>query len=69
MLGNLRRVCAAAARLEIVVALDPERDRAEMERLGLQTLSLDYIDSVLTPGYRDASIAITKRRSFDNFRR
>jgi 16S rRNA (adenine(1408)-N(1))-methyltransferase len=64
MLGNLRRICAAGARLEIVASLDPERDRAEMQRLGLQALSLEHIDSVLTPRYRDAGFAVTKRCIF-----
>lgn len=61
MLGNLRRICAAGAQLEIVASLDPERDRAEMQRLGLQALSLEHIDCVLTPRYRNAGFAVTKR--------
>ena len=61
MLGNLCRICAAGAQLEIVASLDPERDRAEMQRLGLQALSLEHIDSVLILRYRDAGFAVTKR--------
>ena len=61
MLGNLRRICAAGAQLEVVVGLDPERDRAEMQRLALQALSLEHIDSVLTPQYRDAGFVVIKR--------
>jgi 16S rRNA (adenine(1408)-N(1))-methyltransferase len=61
VLGNLRRICAVGAQLEIVASLDPERDRAEMQRLGLEALSLEYIDFVLSPRYRDAAFAVTKR--------
>jgi 16S rRNA (adenine(1408)-N(1))-methyltransferase len=61
MLGNLRRICVAGSRLEIVASLDPERDRAEMQRLSLQALSLEHIDSVVTPRYRDAGFAVSKR--------
>ena len=61
MLGNLCRICAEGAQLEIVASLDPERDRAEMQRLGLQALSLEYIDFVLTPRYTVAGFAVTKR--------
>jgi hypothetical protein len=61
MMGNLRRICAMGALLEIVVSLDPKRERAQMQRLGLEALSLEYIDFVLTPCYRDAAFAVTMR--------
>jgi len=61
MLGNLRRICAVSATLEIVASLDPERDRAEMQRLGLEALSLEYLDFVLMPRYKDAGFTVTKR--------
>ena len=32
----LRRLCAADALVRVVVAIDPERDRAELERLGIE---------------------------------
>jgi hypothetical protein len=49
------------AQLEIVASIDPERDRVEMQRLDLQALSLEYIDFILTPRYRVAGFAVTKR--------
>lgn len=61
MLCSLRRICAAGALLEIVIGLDPERDRTEIERLGLPPLSLAYIDSVLLPKYADAGFELVER--------
>jgi 16S rRNA (adenine(1408)-N(1))-methyltransferase len=61
MMGNLRRICTLGALLEVIASLDPERDRGEMQRLGLEPLSLDYIDFVLAPRYKDAAFAVTKR--------
>ena len=61
VLGNLRRVCSAGASLTVIVGLDPERDRLEIQRLGLPALSLEYIDSVLTPRYKEAGFAVIQR--------
>lgn len=60
-LQNLRRVCSSGALLEVVIGLDPARDRSEMERLGLRLPSIDYIDSVLVPEYREAGFEICER--------
>jgi 16S rRNA (adenine(1408)-N(1))-methyltransferase len=54
VLDNLRRICAHGALLEVIIGLDPERDRAELERLGLPALNAAYIDSVLRPNYMAA---------------
>lgn len=61
VLANLRRVCAPGALLEVILGLDPERDRTEMERLGLEPLSLAYIDSSLAPRYREAGFEVVER--------
>ena len=61
VLGNLRRICSPGALLEVVIGLDAERDRFEMERLGLPPLSTPYIDSVLTAEYADAGFDIFER--------
>lgn len=61
MLINLRRLCSSEALLEVVIGLDPERDRFEIERLGLQSISIKYIDSILTPNYRSAGFEILER--------
>ena len=61
VLGNLRRICAADALLEVVVALDPERDAAELERLDIPPLSPELIESVLAPRYQKAGFAINEK--------
>ncbi|MEK6320408.1 MAG: class I SAM-dependent methyltransferase [Acidobacteriota bacterium] len=57
-LRNLRRVCASEAILEILIGLDPERDRSEIERLELNLLSPDYIDVTLIPRYQAAGFDV-----------
>ena len=54
VLANLRRICAPGALLEIVIGLDPARDQTEIERLGLTSLSIEFIDQQLVPNYRAA---------------
>lgn len=61
VLRNLRRICSPGALLEVVVGLDPERDRMEIQRLGLRPLSIEYMDSVLIPRYRDAGFEVIER--------
>jgi 16S rRNA (adenine(1408)-N(1))-methyltransferase len=61
VLRNLRRICASEGVLEIIVGLDPARDRSEMERLGLTLFSTDYIDQQLVPRYRAAGFEIEER--------
>ncbi len=60
VLQNLRRIFSAGALLEVVIGLDPERDRAEMERLELETFSASHIDSVLASRYEDAGFEVLK---------
>jgi 16S rRNA (adenine(1408)-N(1))-methyltransferase len=62
VLENVRRICAPDALLEVVVALDPDRDRTEIERLGLPAMSIEFIESVLKPRYRDAGFEMIERR-------
>lgn len=61
VLGNLRRICAPDCLLEIIVGLDPERDRAEIERLELPTLSTEYLDTVLPARYRAAGFDVLEK--------
>ena len=61
VLGSLRRVCSASALLEVIIALDPKRDRSELERLQVRQFSLDHVDSVLVPKYRSAGFEIMER--------
>jgi 16S rRNA (adenine(1408)-N(1))-methyltransferase len=58
VLQNLRRICAPGAWLEIVMALDSERDYAEVARLGLEPLTPEYLEEVLIPRYRAAGFEV-----------
>ena len=60
ILKNLRRICAVDAVVELVIALDPARDAAELERLAIPSLSAEYLQSVLFPRYRQAGFEITE---------
>jgi len=57
-LNNLRRIMSRDGLLEIVMALDPERDESEIKRLGIQSLDATFISSELEPRYRDAGFEI-----------
>src|SRR6266550_6207285 len=57
-LRNLRRICAPEAVLEILIGIDPDRDRSEIERLGLEVESLTSIDPELVSRYRAAGFEI-----------
>ncbi|HKR02714.1 MAG TPA: methyltransferase domain-containing protein [Pyrinomonadaceae bacterium] len=61
VLRNLRRICSAAALLEVVIGLDAERDTSELERLGIQAISIEHVDSVLTGRYGSAGFEIIER--------
>ena len=61
VMRGLRRVCSPGAVLEVIIGIDPARDRSEVERLGLRTLSAEYIDSVLRRNYRAAGFEIFER--------
>ncbi|MBA3354533.1 MAG: methyltransferase domain-containing protein [Pyrinomonadaceae bacterium] len=61
VLRNLRRICAADALLEILIGCDPVRDVGELERLGIPSFSLDYIDSLLAPRYAKGGFSIIER--------
>lgn len=60
-LQNLRRIAARGALLEVVIGLDPARDRSEIERLGIPPLSLEFIDETLVPQYKAAGLEIIER--------
>lgn len=58
ILAALQRVCAPDCLLEIVIGIDPERDKTEIERLELPELSSAYLDDVLIPKYKSAGFKI-----------
>ena len=61
VLKNLRRLCLAGALLEVVIGLDSERDKAELQRLRIPLFDLEYIDTVLVSHYHRAGFEIVER--------
>jgi 16S rRNA (adenine(1408)-N(1))-methyltransferase len=59
VLRNLRRICVPGASLKIVIALDRERDKSEVTRLGLEQFSAEFIKTTLITRYRAAGLEIT----------
>jgi 16S rRNA (adenine(1408)-N(1))-methyltransferase len=60
-LCGLRRICAPDGLIEVVISVDPERDRTEIERLGLPSLTSEYVEKVLVPLYRSAGFEVIER--------
>lgn len=58
VLQNLRRICAPECLIEIVIGIDEERDKSEIERLDLPKLSTDYLENILIPNYQAAGFEI-----------
>jgi len=54
ILRSLRRTAAKGCLLEIIIGIDPERDRAELERLGIPELAPVVLHSFLVPKYKKA---------------
>jgi 16S rRNA (adenine(1408)-N(1))-methyltransferase len=58
VLQSLRRICAPECLIEIVIGVDEERDKSEIERLELPKLSTVYLENVLIPSYQAAGFKI-----------
>lgn len=58
VLKSLRRICAPECQLEIVIGIDAERDKTEIERLELPQISSGYLETVLIPKYVAAGFTI-----------
>jgi 16S rRNA (adenine(1408)-N(1))-methyltransferase len=65
VLRALRRISAPGCLLEIVIGIDPVRDKTEIERLGLPALSVDYIRDILVPNYEAADFRLVDSGSMD----
>ncbi|MDQ6787694.1 MAG: methyltransferase domain-containing protein [Acidobacteriota bacterium] len=61
ILQSLRRICAPECLVEIVVGIDEERDKSEIERLELPQLSFDYLENVLIPKYEATDFEILEK--------
>ncbi len=58
VLRGLRRIAAPGAWLEVLVAIDEERDAAEAARLDLPSLTEEYVGSTLAPRYARAGFDV-----------
>jgi 16S rRNA (adenine(1408)-N(1))-methyltransferase len=58
MLQGLRRISAPGCLLEVVIGFDPERDRRELERLGIAEFSLDYVRNTLATRYEASGLKV-----------
>lgn len=63
VLMDLRRICAPNALLRVVVSLDLEVDRTEIDRLGLPPLTVDYVNDSLAAKYSEAGFQIVETES------
>ena len=57
-LAALRRIAAPECLLEIIIGIDEERDKTEIERLNLPRLSDRYLRETLLPKYEQAGFQI-----------
>lgn len=53
-LCSLRRIAAPECVLEIIIGIDAERDKTEVERLAIPRLSPEYLQKTLIPKYEAA---------------
>ena len=58
LLTGLHRICTNGALVEIVFSLDSERDGSEIERLGLQAHTPEYLRQTVIPGYNEAGFDV-----------
>ncbi len=58
VLASLRHICAPKCLVEIVIGIDEERDKSEIERLELSSLSSEYLENTLIPKYKAAGFDV-----------
>ena len=58
ILGGLHRIGAPGCLLEVVISIDPERDRLELERLRISDVSVDYVRRTLAARYEAAGLKV-----------
>jgi len=61
-LKRIRGLCRPHAALTVVVSIDPVRDRAEADRLGLPGLDQAHLDGALAAGYAAAGFVVDSGR-------
>lgn len=60
ILASLRRIAAPECLLEIVIGVDPEKDKAELNRLGITHFSAAYVRSTLVSRYESCGFRLMK---------
>ena len=65
VLTTLRRIAAPGCLLEVVIGIDPDRDRNELDRLEVPELTPIILYSYLVPRYTDAGFALLEHRRLD----
>lgn len=68
ILHSLRRIAAPRCLLEIVIGIDPERDRSELDRLGVPLLTPVILHSFLIPKYLSAGFELVDSGILDHSR-
>jgi 16S rRNA (adenine(1408)-N(1))-methyltransferase len=68
VLKGLRRIAAPECILEIVIGVDPLRDRSEIERLGVPELTPVFTHSFLVPQYIAANFDFVRAGKLDRGR-
>lgn len=61
ILKNLKRISAPECLLEIIIGIDIERDKTEIERLGLPALTTEYLENTLCPKYTAAGFEVIEK--------
>lgn len=63
VLCSIRRIAAAGCLLTIIIGIDAERDRAELDRLGMIDFTPDSVRTRLIPKYNAAGFECVKVRA------
>jgi 16S rRNA (adenine(1408)-N(1))-methyltransferase len=66
VLASLCRICAPECLLEIIIGIDEERDKSEIERLELPRLSSEYLETILIPKYEAAGFEALEKGVLDS---
>src|SRR5262245_4301333 len=66
-LSSLRRIASPDCLLEVVNGIDDVRDRTELDRLGIQDLSNEYVGTILSAKYKKAGFEIKEYGELDRY--
>jgi hypothetical protein len=60
VLSNLHRICRCDALLKVIISLDPVKDQAVLQRLGISKFDLQYVKNELSVKYKKAQFEIVE---------